>query len=119
MLFPFPAADIFAKHFQEVPSSKFPQSHTSLDSCFTQGLLFPLFKGGFKVSSGTVQWYRVSYGNDLDDSDTAGPVTPASDECNYGFSAQMIGVYVGWLPRRYLDSPVDGNNRPLSHYTPK
>ena len=30
------------------------------------GLPFWLFKGAFKVSSGTVRWYRNSYGTDLE-----------------------------------------------------
>ena len=37
------------------------------------GLLFWLFKGGFKVSSGTVDWYRNSYGTDFDYSEIASP----------------------------------------------
>ena len=32
---------------------------------------FGWLKGGFKVSSGTVSWYRSSYGADFDDSETA------------------------------------------------
>ena len=39
-----------------------------------QGLLFWLFRGGFKVNSGTLKWYRSSYGTDSDSSDTVGPV---------------------------------------------
>ena len=31
-----------------------------------QGLLFQLFKGGFKVSSGTVDWHRSSSGTDFE-----------------------------------------------------
>ena len=31
------------------------------------------FKGGFKVSSGTVEWYISSYGADFDSSETASP----------------------------------------------
>ena len=38
-----------------------------------QDLLFWLFKGGFKVSSGTVEWYRKSYGTDFN-SEIARPV---------------------------------------------
>ena len=36
-----------------------------------QGLLFWLSKEGFKVSSGTVKWYRSSYGTDFDDPEIA------------------------------------------------
>ena len=39
-----------------------------------EGLLFWLFKRGFKVSSGTVEWYVSSYGTDFDDSEIARPV---------------------------------------------
>ena len=39
-----------------------------------QGLLFCLFKACFKVSSGTAEWYRISYGTDFDSSEIAGPV---------------------------------------------
>ena len=38
------------------------------------GKLFGLFKGGFKVSLGIVQWYTSSYGTDFDSSDIASPV---------------------------------------------
>ena len=38
-----------------------------------KGLLFWLFKGCFKVSSGTVQWYGSSHGTDFDNSEIAGP----------------------------------------------
>ena len=39
-----------------------------------QGLLFWLFKGAFKVSSGTVnKWYRSSSGTDFDSSEIASP----------------------------------------------
>ena len=36
-----------------------------------QGLLFGLSKGGFKVSSGTAECLRSSYGTDFDNSETA------------------------------------------------
>ena len=36
-----------------------------------RGKLFWLVNGGFKVSSGTVEWYRGSSGTDLDSSETA------------------------------------------------
>ena len=39
-----------------------------------QGLLFWLLKGGFKVSSGSVEWYRIIYGTDIDNSEIASPV---------------------------------------------
>ena len=41
---------------------------------FPQGLLFGLFKGGFKVSSGT-EWYTRSFGTDFDTSEVAGSVS--------------------------------------------
>ena len=34
---------------------------------------FWLSKGVFKVSSGTVEWYRRNYGTDFDDSEIASP----------------------------------------------
>ena len=37
------------------------------------GPLCWLFKGGFKVSSGTVEWYRNMYGTDFDISEMASP----------------------------------------------
>ena len=37
-----------------------------------QGLLFWLFQAGFKVSLGTVYWYRSNYGTDFDISEIAG-----------------------------------------------
>ena len=43
-----------------------------------RGVLCWLFKGGFKVSSGTLGWYRSSYGTDFDDSEIAGPVMPCT-----------------------------------------
>ena len=43
-----------------------------------QGLLFWLFLGGFKVSSGTVEWYRSSDGTDSNKSEIASPVKQAS-----------------------------------------
>ena len=42
--------------------------------CILQGLLLWLFKGVSKVSSGTVQWYRSSYGTDFDNAEVASPV---------------------------------------------
>ena len=39
-----------------------------------QGLPFSLFNGGFKVSSGTVEWYISSYGTDFDNSGIASSV---------------------------------------------
>ena len=39
-----------------------------------QGLPFWLFTGGFKVSSGTVYWYRRSYVTDFDKSEIASSV---------------------------------------------
>ena len=39
-----------------------------------QGQLFWLFEAGFKVSSGTVKWYRSSYGTDFENSEIASPV---------------------------------------------
>ena len=41
----------------------------------SQGLLFWLFTGGFKVSSGTVEWYRSSYDTDFGNSEIAGCVS--------------------------------------------
>ena len=38
-----------------------------------QSLPFWPFKGGFKVSSGTVKWYRSRYGTDFDNSEIASP----------------------------------------------
>ena len=38
------------------------------------GLLFWLFKGGFKVSLGTVEWYISSYDTEFDKSEIARPV---------------------------------------------
>ena len=37
------------------------------------GLPIWLFKGGFKVSSGTVEWYRSNSGTDFDTSEMASP----------------------------------------------
>ena len=39
-----------------------------------QGLLFWLFRGSFKASSGTVLWYRSSYGTNFENSEIASPV---------------------------------------------
>ena len=39
-----------------------------------QGLLCWIFKGGFKVNSSTVSWYRSSYGTDFDIPEISGPV---------------------------------------------
>ena len=36
-------------------------------------MVFWLFQGGFKVSSGTVEWYMSSYGADFDNSEIASP----------------------------------------------
>ena len=36
-----------------------------------RGLLFGLFKGGFKASVGSVSWHRSSYGTDLANSEIA------------------------------------------------
>ena len=48
--------------------------HGSLElpsiSWIVKGLPFWLFKGGFNVSSGTLSWYRSSYGTDFDNSET-------------------------------------------------
>ena len=38
-----------------------------------QGLICWLFQGGFKVSTGTVQWHRGSCGTDSDHSEIASP----------------------------------------------
>ena len=35
------------------------------------GLLYYLLKGAFKVSSGTVEWYRSIYGTDVEKSEIA------------------------------------------------
>ena len=43
-------------------------------SALMQGTLFWLFQGGFKVSSGTVEWYRSSCGTLFDNSEIASPV---------------------------------------------
>ena len=40
-----------------------------------QGLLFCLLKGGFKVSSGTVEWYKCSHCTDFDNSEIASPAS--------------------------------------------
>ena len=39
----------------------------------TQGVLFWLFTGSFKVSLSTVSWHRSSHGTDFDSSETASP----------------------------------------------
>ena len=39
-----------------------------------QGLLFWLFKGGFKASLGTLDWCTSSYGTDFENSGIASPV---------------------------------------------
>ena len=39
-----------------------------------EGLLFWLFKGGFRVSSSAVEWYTSSYGTDIDKPKTTSPV---------------------------------------------
>ena len=44
-------------------------------TCMSQGLLFWLFEGGFKVSSDTVEWYRSSSGTIFDTSEIESPVT--------------------------------------------
>ena len=41
------------------------------------GPLFWLFQGGFKVSSGTSEWYRSSFGTE--NSEIAGTVAPTLD----------------------------------------
>ena len=38
--------------------------------------MFWLFKGGFRLISGTVEWYRSSYGSDFNTSEIASPVEP-------------------------------------------
>ena len=38
---------------------------------------FGCLKGGLKVSSGTAEWYRSSYGTDFDNAETASPVLTA------------------------------------------
>ena len=47
----------------------------------TGSAYFGCLKGGFNVSSGTVQWYRSGYGIDLDNSEIASPVQVASVYC--------------------------------------
>ena len=47
---------------------------------FNQCLLFWLFKGGFKVSSGIVYSYRSRYGTGFDSSKTASPVNSLRHE---------------------------------------
>ena len=44
-------------------------------------MLFWLFKGGFKVSSGIVKWYRTNYGIDFGSVETADPVVGSQREC--------------------------------------
>ena len=39
-----------------------------------EGLLFGLFEGGFKVSSGAASWYGSGPATDVDNSETASPV---------------------------------------------
>ena len=39
-----------------------------------QGLVSWLLKGGFRVSLGTVKWYRSSSGTDVDNSEITSPV---------------------------------------------
>ena len=63
--------------------SRFP-SLTRTNSCMLvrigsldrlgRGLLFWLLTDGFKVSLGTLEWYRSSYGTDFDTSEIAGPL---------------------------------------------
>ena len=43
--------------------------------------ILALFKEGFKVSSGTVGWYRSSSGADFDNSETASPIKILYDPC--------------------------------------
>ena len=45
-----------------------------------QGLLLWLFEKGFKVSSGTVEWYIGSYGTDFDNSEIASPVVAFGED---------------------------------------
>ena len=52
-----------------------------------QSLQFSLFKGGFGVISGTVEWYRRSYGADLGNSETASHVV--SGFCLGGMCEQL------------------------------
>ena len=47
-----------------------------------QGLLFWLFKGGFKVSSGPVDWYISSSDTDFDSSEIASPVVRPTYSCS-------------------------------------
>ena len=47
-----------------------------------QGLLFWLFLRGLKVSLGTVEWYRSSYGTDFDTPEIASPVKLLEDEAS-------------------------------------
>ena len=61
------------------------------ESCW--GLLFGLLKGVLKVSSGTVQWHRSSYGTDFDSSEVASPVRICSAVAKAPFSdpeSQML-----------------------------
>ena len=44
------------------------------------GLLLWLFKGDFKVGSGTVYWCRITYGRDFDSSEIASAVKRHDDK---------------------------------------
>ena len=69
-----------------LPGSKEVRSESLenfLQDFLHQGLPSWLFKWGFKVSSGIVQWHLNSYGADLDSSKTATPVhtSPFNSSC--------------------------------------
>ena len=56
------------------------------------GLLFWLLKGGFKVSSGVVEWYTIgSNGTDFDDSEIASPVKATEAICLRAVSRSQVG----------------------------
>ena len=74
-----------------------------------QGLPCLLFKRAFKVSSGTVELYRSSYGTDLDNSELASPVHPRITHRRRNvhlmyplFLKQMTCIFSHLLPTRRL-----------------
>ena len=62
-----------------------------------QGLLFWRFKGGFKVSLGTVERYRISYGTDFQ---TGADLQTGADFQTGEVPQPMIGLHGAPLRRR-------------------
>ena len=65
----------------------------------TQGLLFWLLKGGFKVGLGVFS-YRSSYGDDFGNSDIASPASPVTGKG--GFHHSCFLEYKQLFPKQEL-----------------